>query len=309
MSNKVEFQGEKVIKTFDNRIDFVRESSIYEKLKGKGLAPEIIGKWDGTLGHAYIKGECFNDVIHRAMKDPMEFIEYSNIFFKWYRSFRDVLHISLGDMDFTDFILTEEKQLYCVDFEHCKPGYAEDDVAMLAANICLMGNEYTRYGIEDAKIFVKSAWEQIEMSSKRLNESLQRALELVCEEKQIRPVRSANEYLATFVCCAFVHAPKRRIVLSKMIESLCQSNQAWTLFAEDITGENEQSIRYLMSVPKKDYNVIFLTEDGNAKLFPLLLKTEDAIPILTVASENEMSLTDAILSKFNYKPVAIESMK
>ncbi len=309
MSNKVEFQGDKVIKTFDNRIDFVRESSIYEKIKGKGLAPEITGVWDGVIGHTYIKGENFNDVIHRAMKDPMEFIEYSNIFFNWYRKFRDVLHISLGDMDFSDFILTENRELYCIDFEHCKPGYAEDDVADLAANVCLMGGEYTRFGIEDAKIFVKSAWEQIEMSSKRLYDSLIKYLDLVCEENNIKSMRSANEYLATFVCCAFAHAPKRRISLSKMVEALRQSNQAWTLFAEDITGENEQYIRYLMSTPKEEYNVLFLTENGNAKLFPLLLKTEEAISILTVAADNKMSLTKALVSKFNYKPVSVESMR
>ena len=309
MSNKVEFQGDKVIKTFENRIDFVRESSIYEKIKGKDLAPELIGVWDGSLGHAYVKGESFSDVMHRAMNDPMEFIEYSNVFFKWYRSFRDVLHLSLGDMDFSDFIMTEEKKLYCIDFEHCKPGYAEDDVAELAANVCLMDGQYTRFGMEDAKIFVKSAWEQIDMSSDRLYNSLNKSLESVCFEKGLAPMYSANEYLATFVCCAFVHAPKRRIVLSKMVEALRQSTQSWTLFAEDITGVDEPYIRYIMSSKKEDYNVIFVTEDGNAKLFPLLLKTIDAINILTVAKDHKMSLTDAIVSKFKYKAMAVENMK
>ena len=309
MSNKVEIQGDKVIKTFENRIDFVRESSIYDKIKGKDLAPELTGVWDGSIGHAYIKGENFNEVIHRAMNDPMEFIEYSNIFFKWYRSFRDVLHLSLGDMDFSDFILTEDRKLYCIDFEHCKPGYAEDDVAVLAANICLMGGEYTRFGMEDAKIFVKSAWEQIDMSSDRLYNSLGKALEVVCFEKGVAPMYSANEYLATFVCCAFVHAPKRKIFLKKMIESLRQSNQTWTLFAEDITGADEPYIRYIMSSKKDDYNAIFVTEDGNAKLFPLLFKTIDALNILNFALEKKISLTDAIVSRFNYKAMAIENMK
>ncbi len=308
MKNIVEIQGDKVIKTFGNRIDFVRESSIYEKIKGKGLAPELSGICDGVISHVYVKGENFNDVLHRAMKDPVEFIEYSNLFFEWYKNFRDTVNISLGDMDFSDFVL-DDKHLYCIDFEHCRPGYAEDDVANLTANICLMGDEYTRFGMEDAKIFVKSAWNQISMSSTRLYHSLNKFLESVCYDKNVTPMLSANEYLATFVCSSFVHAPKRKISLAKMVEALKKSNQAWTLFAEDITGENEKYIRYIMSAAKESFNAIFLAENGNVKLFPILLKTDDAIANLTVASELDMSLSDTIATKFNYKAMAIENMR
>lgn len=308
MKNKVEIQVDKVIKTFGSRMDFVRESSIYEKIQGKGLAPELTGIWDGVIGHEYIKGESFNDVVHRSMDNPVEFIKYSNIFFDWYKKFRDIVNISLGDMDFSDFILNEDG-LFCVDFEHCKPGSIEDDVANLAANVCLMGDSYTRFGMEDAKIFVKSAWERVEMSSEKLYQSLNKRLESVCVDKGIAPMMSANEYLATFVCCSFIHAPKRRIVLTKMLEDLRKSHQCWTLFAEDITGEAEQNIRYLLSSTKESCNAIFLTENGNAQLFPLLLKTEDAISILTTAADSKMNLTDAIVEKFSSKGMAVENMK
>ena len=82
MKNTVEIKNGKVVKTFGSRIDFVRESSIYEKIKGKGLAPEVTGLWDGSIEHEFIAGESFNNVINRAMSNPLEFIKYSNILHK-----------------------------------------------------------------------------------------------------------------------------------------------------------------------------------------------------------------------------------
>ena len=309
MKNTVEIKVDKVIKTFGSRIDFVRESSIYEKIKGKGLAPEVTGIFDGALEHDYIKGESFKDVIHRSMNNPLEFLEYAKLFIEWYKQFRDIVSITLGNMDFTDFIITADKKLYCIDFEHCKPGYVEDDIANFAANICFMGGSYSRFGMEDAKIFIKCAWEIVEMSSERLYNSLKSHLLKVSDEKGIQPMYSANEYLATFVCCAFAHAPRRRISLRKMVDALKMSNQMWTVFADEITGDSEKYIRYIMSASKEECNAIYLTEKKKASLFPVLFKTEEAIAIMSIAGESKVAYEDVLFSRLHSKGVPIENMK
>jgi len=307
MSNKIEIKENKVIKTFSNRMDFVRESSIYEKIAGKGLAPEYMGGWDGTIEHEYIQGESFDSVILKAMSNPYHFVECANLFFDWYKRFREALNLSLGDMDFSDFVFSDGK-LYCIDFEHCRPGNAEDDVSKLAAEICLAESTYTLFGMEDTKIFVKAAWERIDMNSSKLYNAMNEALDRKCKTKNINPLYAANEYLATFVCCAFVRAPKT-VLLSSILKALRKSNQEWTLFTKNITGENEKFVRLIMSAAKEDYNAIYLTEGGSIAEFPLLLRTSSAIDVLQMEQNSKLSLKDILMLKFNSKGMAVESMK
>lgn len=307
MKNTVEIKENKVLKTFANRMDYVRETSIYKKIAGKGLAPELTGNWDGTIEHEYIMGENFDEAIHKAMSNPYKFVEYANLFFDWYKRFREAVNLSLGMVDFSDFIISKGK-LYCIDFEHCRPGYAEDDVANLAANICLTESTYTIFGMEDAKIFVKAAWDRLDMLSSRLYSAIKDALAKVCEEKNVTPLLSANEYLATFVCCAFVKAPKYSAI-TNILKALRKSTQEWTLFTNNITGENERYVRYVMGSAKESNNAIFLTDAGSIIEFPLLLRTSDAIEIFQVEQNSKLSLKDIIMLKFNSKGMAIENMK
>lgn len=297
-----------MVKTFGSRMNYVREVKIYEKLKGSGLAPDITSNWDGAIEHEYIEGRSFEEVLKESRSDTLSFIEYANIFFDWYLSFRDRVKLSLGDMDFNDFVIVE-KHLYCIDFEHCKPGNIEDDIAYLTAHICLSDGAYTLQGMENSKVFVKAAWDKLDMSSDRLYDALKSALDKLCEELGIAPVQSANEYLATFVCTGFMHTPDSADAVSALLDAIRLSGHKWTLFADHVTGDAEKYIRYIMSANKEGTDAVFLTDGGSIIEFPLLLRTGRAVQLLEHSSSSEMSLKDALMLKFRSRGMAVERMK
>jgi len=192
MSNTIQIKDNKVVKTFGSRMNFVRESRIYDKIKGLDLAPEITGTWDGALEHTYVEGTSFADIMSKAFSNPYDFVKYSGIFFDWYKKFRNSVNMSLGDMDFSDFILTSDGKLLCIDFEHCKPAGLEQDIANLAAVISFDDGNYSAIGLENSKIFVKKAKEELDISSEKLYPAIKEAFEGKCAELGIPSMREIN---------------------------------------------------------------------------------------------------------------------
>lgn len=308
MKNTIEIKDGKVIKTFATHMDYVRESKIYEKIKGYELAPEMTSNWEGSIEHEYVDGENFAKAIQDAMGNPQLLYDYCLLFCKWYKKFRDVVNLSIGDSDFSDFILAGEK-LYCIDFEDFKPGLVEKDIANLASTMTFAESTYSVFGMENAKIFVKTAFENLDLSSEKLYTALKDALEASCKKRNIQSVNSVNEYFATFVCTTFVHVNPTEDIIADMLAVLPKSAQMWTLFAEDISDEAEKNMRYIMGSVKDGYNAIYLTEGGAAKEFPLLIRTYGSSLILDDAHTNGISLLDTIKEKFNSTGLALENME
>ena len=151
--NRIERRGDRVIKTFASRMGFVREQRIYEKLKGTGLVPTMLLAQDGVIETQYEEGQSFYDVFQAAGADPEKQAACFELFFSWYRKYREETNISIGTTNFRDFIVQGDR-LLCLDLEHCCPGSAEDDVARLACEIAMVPKGYTAAGLESAKLFV-----------------------------------------------------------------------------------------------------------------------------------------------------------
>lgn len=289
-------------------MSFVKESNVYEKIKGLGLAPELSGIWDGAIEHEFIEGRNFDEALRETFSNPYDFIKYVKLFLDWYKRFRDAAKISLGDMDFSDFIITPQTQLYCIDFEHCKPASPEQDIANLVAVIALDGGGYNRLTLEDAKIFVKTAFDEIELSSEKLYYAIKQALCDKCSELGIKSLSSANEYLASFVCSSFAHKPDYGHELEKIMEAISISKHMWTIFAEDVNLETEKEIRCLMSNDKENYDVFFITKNGKVQDFPLMIRTEGTYKVLQQIKDPYADLKDLLKMNFRCKGFAIEEM-
>lgn len=151
--NTVERRKDRIIKTFASRMGFVREQGIYEKLQGTGLVPTMLLAQDGVIETQYEEGQNFYEVFLAAGADPAKQAACFELFFSWYRRYREATNISIGSTNFRDFILQKDR-LMCLDLEHCCPGSAEEDIARLACQLALYPKGYTAAGLESAKLFV-----------------------------------------------------------------------------------------------------------------------------------------------------------
>jgi hypothetical protein len=219
--NRVEYSGSKVIKTFASRSAFITESRIYQKLNGSGLAAEMTDSWDGVIELERLEGENFAETVAGLKRSPDKLLASFDMFWDWYIRYRDITKISIGDMDFGDFIVTPEG-LKAIDFEHCKAGgFAEQDAAKLIAYVCVYPDGYTSSGLESAKILAGSANSHLELDSEKLYKAIMKSLKDICAAKGIEPIPAADEYIATFSCCRAVimaESPQvRRLVDSEYI--------------------------------------------------------------------------------------------
>ena len=153
LSNTVQRRKDRLIKTFASRSGFVREQGIYEKLKGSGLVPTMLSAQDGTIETQYEEGTNFYEFFLAAGNDPAKQAACFELFFSWYRRYRELTNISIGETDFRDFIVQGDS-LMCLDLEHCRPGSAEEDVARLACMLALYPKGYTGAGLDSAKLFI-----------------------------------------------------------------------------------------------------------------------------------------------------------
>ena len=199
--NRVERRRDRFLKTFASRSGFVREQGIYEKLKGSGLVPTMLSAQDGTIETQYEEGENFYEFFQAAGTDPAKQAACFELFFSWYRKYRELTNISIGKTDFRDFILQGDS-LMCLDLEHCSPGSAEEDVARLACMLALYPKGYTAAGLESAKLFVCVGSSFLNWQPEILAKSVPAAAAEVEEELGLRKHPGMALYLAAYFTTA-----------------------------------------------------------------------------------------------------------
>lgn len=151
--NTIVRQKNRIIKKFGSRINFVKETGIYERLKNLDLAPRLYSAYDGEIELEYLEGPDFFSYCLEREKDEEGRIKCFEMFFDWYKKYRAATKIGLGDMDFEDFIVCDGR-LKAIDFEHCKPCSMEEDVAYIASMMAMYPKGYSSAGLETAKLFV-----------------------------------------------------------------------------------------------------------------------------------------------------------
>ncbi len=203
MKNKVEIKNNTVRKTYTSRMDYIKEEKLYRLLKGTGLAPELLNSWDGYLEHEYVEGEVFIDLLWAARNDFEALSKYFEMFYNWYGRYRDITKLTLGQVRFDKFILSGGR-LCNIDFEHCKPGYMEEDIAKLAAQMCMIPEALSDSSIDMARLFICVGAQNIEWVSEILAQHFPKALAKECKDYNIVCSEKKIEYITTLLSCAGV---------------------------------------------------------------------------------------------------------
>ena len=201
LSNTVQRRKDRFIKTFASRSGFVREQGIYEKLKGSGLVPTMLSAQDGTIETQYEEGTNFYEFFRAAGSDPAKQAACFELFFSWYRRYRELTNISIGETDFRDFIVQGDS-LMCLDLEHCRPGSAEEDIARLACMLALYPKGYTGAGLDSAKLFVCVGSSFLDWHPETLAKAVPAAADSVEEQLGLRKHPGMALYLAAYFTTA-----------------------------------------------------------------------------------------------------------
>ena len=159
--NTVRREGNRIIKSFGSRLAYVKEASIYEKLKGTGLAPELLDRVDGLIEHEYVEGPTMLEALETSYQDRKSVETVFAELISWYQRFRDRVRLTLGGIDFSKFILTKAGLCY-LDFEHCKPGYMEEDMADIFAELCFSAGPFSEASLEWVRLFADMSREKLE---------------------------------------------------------------------------------------------------------------------------------------------------
>ncbi len=179
--NTVRREGDRIVKYFGSHMAYVKESSIYEKLKGSGLAPELLEKFDGVIEHAYVEGPSVAEALETALESDRDVETVFSELCTWYLGFRDRIRLTLGGVDFSKFILTDSGLCY-LDFEHCKPGYMEEDIADILSKLCFSAGPFSKRSIELVRRFAEMSRARLEWIPDLVLEFLPQCIGEACAE-------------------------------------------------------------------------------------------------------------------------------
>ena len=199
--NTVERRRDSVFKHFGSRSGFVREQGIYEKLRGSGLVPTMLSAQDGTIETQYEEGQNFYEFFLSAGDDPARQAACFEMFFSWYRRYRELTNISIGETDFRDFIVQGDS-LMCLDLEHCRPGSAEEDVARQACILALNPEGYTAANLGRARLFVCVGASFLDWQPETLAKAVPAAANEVEDALQLKHHPGMALYLASYFTTA-----------------------------------------------------------------------------------------------------------
>ena len=189
----------KAVKTFANRTEYLNENKAYELLRGTGLAPELLYSYDGCIERSLVDGPVLKDLILDSAANAPELMRLFGLFCDWYNAFRGKTGLALGRVRFESFVLSSGG-LVCTDFDGCRPGFAEKDLASAAAQLCLEPQPFSAQGMSTAKIFMLCASEKIKYDPEVLNQRIAPVLKAECRKAGTAYDASEAEYLSV-VCC------------------------------------------------------------------------------------------------------------
>ncbi len=344
MNNSIEVKETVVTKTFSSRMNYARELGIYKKLQGTDLAPELISDYDGCIEHAYVEGPDFMRCLSDVEGKPAGKAKLFEIFFTWYREYWKRTHQVLGKLDLSKFILAKDGLKY-FDFEHCKPGHLESDIARAAASLCMVPKPYSESGIETARLFICVGASFLDWRGELLAEYLESELAEMSAGEDItgssvlrgyvtRLFTSAgvvfsgrNEPSAAtsllsampqrFICCreeggegcpGFVPVPYAGNDVVAVRDILKDVKQPWCVILRD--GEpvcSKGMLRSILSAPDKDADVIMYTAGGDVLTSVMLLRTEVVEEALRGADESR-PLIETLNSLVSVKTIRYENM-
>jgi len=120
------------------------EADILRKLYMAGVnVPKVVTISNGVIAMEYIPGITLTDVIERENEPPCHLAErISDWFAAFYKVFPDKIR---GDVNCRNFIITQDKRVFGVDFEELLSGCKETDLGRLRAFILSYDPPHTEY--------------------------------------------------------------------------------------------------------------------------------------------------------------------
>ncbi len=178
--NKIEIKDGITSKKFGSHLNYITEDAIYEKLKGTGLAPELVYSGQDLIEHRFVEGKTLYELLTFAINDPDELDLNFRRFFAWYEPFNRITGQTLGNIDFRKFIWNGDKML-CIDFEHCKVGHVETDFAKLLSQIYLVPRPFDDQAKEICLIFIRASKDYFELNPLTMSDQIRKELQRVCK--------------------------------------------------------------------------------------------------------------------------------
>lgn len=189
----------KAVKTFANRTDYLNENKAYELLRGTDLAPELLYSFDGCIERSLVEGPTLKDLVLDPAADAPELLRLFGLFCDWYNAFRNKTGLTLGRVRFERFVLSSGR-LVCTDFDDCRTGFAEQDLASAAAQLCLSPRPFCAQGMSAARLFMLCASERIKYDPEVLYQRFVPVIKAECRTAGVQYDETEGEFLSV-VCC------------------------------------------------------------------------------------------------------------
>lgn len=196
--NDVFRRGNIVVKHFVSRDDYLNESLVYEKLAGTHLAPKLSEKCDNCIALEYIEGPSLFDALEASLENPAEQVRLFQLFFLWYKRFREATGFILGDTNFRNFIIKEEN-LYGLDFETCKEGLPVEDIVWQTSMLATLRPAFSIERKNMARRFLSMGVQALGVSAEGVVSKLEQAFESICERRNVELDRMAIKEISSSV--------------------------------------------------------------------------------------------------------------
>ncbi|MFA7462749.1 MAG: hypothetical protein WCY59_06385, partial [Anaerovoracaceae bacterium] len=194
--NRVCRTGAVVTKRFLSAKDCAAERDVYEKLAGSGLSPSLIEAGERRIVTEYVDGSLLFDELEAGLNDPARQMQLFDLFFSWSEQFYRQTGLILGDSNFRNFILDNDR-LYGVDFETCRPGCPAEDAVWQVAMLATLKPAFTSERIRCARRFLAHAPERIYGSASEILPRLPKAFRAICTRRRVPLDASAYDLIAS----------------------------------------------------------------------------------------------------------------
>ena len=325
MSTSTEIKNGRVVRTFTGRTEYINEDRAYELLRGTGLAPKLLYSFDNCIEYQIPEGEILWDRIQDAKGDAAELSRLFGLWADWYDAFRKKTGFCLGGADLKDLVLTGDG-LVCTDFQQCRKGYAECDIAAAVAQLCLEPHAFDPSGAALARALMKVAAGRLEYDPEILANHIRTAIKEKCRAAGIKADPTKTEYICTFSTMALLtleggrhraadiegalaDVPEKANcsadgdLCAKLAESLEKIDQPWTFgLSTHRPALPPILIRAMICADKEGFEAVAVESEGKLRDFPMLLRTEHARYDMELAAKNGVQSAAQALK---HRPVRI----
>ena len=180
--NRVQRIGSSVTKRFLSQDDCSVERNVYQMLDGTGLTPALIEANESRIVTEYLDGPLLFDEMEKALDDPDRQSELFDLFFHWSDMFYRRTGLILGDSNFRNFILANDR-LFGLDFETSRPGCPAEDIAWQAAMLASLRPAFSPERIRTTRRFLARAPESIYGDPQEILSFLPEAFRVICERR------------------------------------------------------------------------------------------------------------------------------